>query len=583
MDLSSNKRKLSITLLLIAGVCCLPVFASNPVKKSAAARAGGLGVIRGVVRDQAGEGIADATVAIFRIGATKALKQVRSATDGSFIARIIPGTYTVMAVAEGFNSVTLDSVDVGRSADLVYGFKLVRAGSGNTLPERIKDGKNSKWSIRAANAQRTIYQNVEGRAPIDDDDSAADTASSFQLTGAGEERSNRKGQTVVESYFASSAAGNYTGLNFATLVPITGNAEIVFAGQASTARSGPGRFEAQIRYKPASRHEVLARTSVARLGSLKKGDKENPLGQFSIQALDQWTVREGVIVVFGVDYSTFLGAGKDSAISPRLGFQFDIDPKTRFRAAYTTQTEQKTWGDAIELEDHQVAFTEPVAVDDLVTVNGNPKLNKSRRIEFGIERVLDNRSSIEASAFFDLTLGRGVGLLSMPFDTLEGTGFGDLVANQQGKAEGVRVVYNRRFNSVLSAGGGYAFGNGQKLSDNALTDPSDVFENGYFQTVFGQLTADFSTGTNVRTIFRLSPQATVFAIDPFQGRLAIYDPGLSILVTQSLPTLGLPFHAQAMIDARNLFGFQTGVATDDGVLKLNSQQRMLRGGILVRF
>ena len=55
------------------------------------------------------------------------------------------------------------------------------------------------------------------------------------------------------------------------------------------------------------------------------------------------------------------------------------------------------------------------------------------------------------------------------------------------------------------------------------------------------------------------------------------------MITQSLPTLGLPFHAQAMVDARNVFGFSTGVSTDDGILRLNSQQRMLRGGILVRF
>jgi len=38
-----------------------------------------------------------------------------------------------------------------------------------------------------------------------------------------------------------------------------------------------------------------------------------------------------------------------------------------------------------------------------------------------------------------------------------------------------------------------------------------------------------------------------------------------------------------VVDARNLFGFQTGVQTEDGLLRLNSQQRMLRGGILVRF
>jgi hypothetical protein len=104
-----------------------------------------------------------------------------------------------------------------------------------------------------------------------------------------------------------------------------------------------------------------------------------------------------------------------------------------------------------------------------------------------------------------------------------------------------------------------------------------------FQTFFGQFDAALRSGTNVRTVFRLSSQATVFAIDPFQGRMMIYDPGLSVLVTQSLPTLGLPIRAQAVIDARNLFDFQTGVNGDEGSLKLTSQKRAVTGSIMVRF
>jgi hypothetical protein len=367
------------------------------------------------------------------------------------------------------------------------------------------------------------------------------------------------------------------------MMPLGESAAVIFAGQVSDSKIGPSRIQTQIKFKPNSRHQINTTASIGRLGTLEKNGHKESLGQLSFQALDEWTVREGVIVVFGFDYSRFVGAGKDSSLSPRLGFQFDVDPKTRFRAAYTTQTEKKSWSDVIDLEDAPVAFQEPVAVDDLVTVKGKPQLNKSSRFEFGVERVLDNKSSVEAAAFFDLTAGQGVGLANIPLDTLEGTGFAEMVANQQGKTQGLRVVYNRRINSTLSAGAGYSAGIGQKLSPEGLKDPSDVFDQGFFQSFFGRLTADFDTGTNVQTIFRLSPQATVFAIDPFQGRLAIYDPSLSVMITQSLPTLGLPFHAQAMVDARNVFGFSTGVNTDEGFLRLNSQQRMLRGGILVRF
>jgi hypothetical protein len=55
------------------------------------------------------------------------------------------------------------------------------------------------------------------------------------------------------------------------------------------------------------------------------------------------------------------------------------------------------------------------------------------------------------------------------------------------------------------------------------------------------------------------------------------------MVTQSLPNLGLPFRAQAVVDARNLFDFQTGAASEEGSLRLSSQGRALRGSILVRF
>jgi hypothetical protein len=144
-------------------------------------------------------------------------------------------------------------------------------------------------------------------------------------------------------------------------------------------------------------------------------------------------------------------------------------------------------------------------------------------------------------------------------------------------------VYSRRLNGFFSTAAGYSFGNGQRLSPAALSDPANVFENDYFHSFFGQLAADFKTGTSVRTVYRLSPEATVFAIDPFKGRLAIYDPGLSVMVTQSLPTLGLPFTAQAVVDARNLFDFQPGVSGEEGSLRVSNNRRMFRGGIQVRF
>ncbi len=65
------------------------VSASDTPAKTFVQKSGTIGVIKGIVRDETGNPISDATVAIFRVGTSKLLKQVRSATDGSFLAKIL--------------------------------------------------------------------------------------------------------------------------------------------------------------------------------------------------------------------------------------------------------------------------------------------------------------------------------------------------------------------------------------------------------------------------------------------------------------------------------------------------------------
>ncbi len=536
----------------------------------------GLGIIKGVVRDHGGKPIADATVALFRAGSAKALRQVRSSANGSFLLRVIPGKYSVFAVAQGFNPVSMPEVVVGSSSELNYGFKLERAGSGNTLPERRVDRNNPKWMIRSAGISRSIYQNSEGELMVETDDEYVPVDE--------QERSGRKMQSVASTYFVGSENGNYAGVNMATLIPLGMDAQIVIAGQSGIGANAPQRLETQLTFRPVEKHQVRVNASVSGYGNIDIGKESRGLGQISIQALDEWRVREGIVFVYGLDYSQFVGAGDAFAITPRIGFQYDLDSRTRFRTAYTSQTEGRTWSRAIELEDAQVAFREPVAVTDFVIEEGRPVMNRSSRFEFGIERVLDNRSSLDLNAFFDMTAAKGVGFAAMPFDGIgSGCGIDDIVGNQQGSAQGLRVVYSRRLNGRFTAAAGYSLGRGQKLSSEGVTNPADLFQDDFFQTFFAQVEADLGAGTSVRTVYRLSPDATVFAIDPFQGRLAIYDPSLSVMITQNLPTLGLPFHAEAIVDARNLFDFQAGVFGKEGGLKLNGQRRSLRGGIMVRF
>lgn len=558
------------------------ILVEKSVEKSA-----DFGIIKGVVRDEAGSPIADAAIAIFRGGTSKLLKEVRSASDGSFLTKVLPGTYTILAVAQGFNSTTVTEVQVNRAAELNYGFKLEKAGSGNTLPEKRADRYNPKWITRAAQSARSIYQHGEGASPIDENKTVAENGiekgnvEESVGVAADEENSKRRAQSVVETYFADSIEGNYEGLNFATLQPLGEKTEIVFIGQTGTKSFAPNRIETIVKTRPNENHQFRLATSVVKLGKLQNTDKE--LGQISFQAADEWKIKNGVILVLGFDYSRFVGAGSDSAINPRLGLQFDVNSKTRFRTAYTGATEERSWERVVDLEDTSINFHESSAPQITAIEDAKPLMNKSRRFEFGIERVLDNKSSVEATAFFDAVVGRGISLTSVPVNVLNAEDFAPFTISQQGTAQGVRVVYSRRLGKTFSASAGYAFGRGQKLSPQMISSPVALFDDSFFQSFVGQINADLKTGTQIKTVFRLSPEATIFAIDPFAGRLAIYDPGLSVSVTQPLPTLGLPIHAEAMIDARNIFDFQNGVKSEQGSLLLNLQRRSLRGGISVRF
>ncbi|PYS96959.1 MAG: hypothetical protein DMF65_12490, partial [Acidobacteria bacterium] len=221
----------------------------------------------------------------------------------------------------------------------------------------------------------------------------------------------------------------------------------------------------------------------------------------------------------------------------------------------------------------------------VAVVDGRAVMERSHRLEFGVERVLGDGSSVETTAFFDTVSGRGVGLLSAPMEALDGAGSAALldIANQQGGAQGLRVVYTRRISQHLKASAAYAFGRGQQLSPEGISSPERLFQNSFFQTAAAQFDASVLDGTSVRTILRFSPRASVFAIDPFAGRLAVYDPSLSILVTQELPNFGLPVRAQATIDARNLLDLMTRVEDDSTQLTLGALRRSLRGGISVRF
>ena len=580
----------SLTLLFLA----LFAFAEASAPATYAAVGGGrkLGVVSGSVRDHKGNPLAGALVQLLRDGANNVTKQTRTAADGTFTARIAPGRYLLTALAEGFNATTFNAVQVNPSDELIYRFNLEPIGQGRTMPERRNDRNDTKWRLRSAQNRRSVFQNnetkdetvaaVEDASAADEEETAANTQDESNWTG---DRQNVHG--VVETYTAASANPNapvYAGTNFAVSVPASEGLNLIFTGQLST--NGLARLETTGRWRVGAHHLLSASVGGANLPlALNPADESQPqhsLKQVSLRAVDEWVVREGVVVVLGLDYSRFTGAhGGAGTFSPRVGFQLETDARTRLHFGYTPGGVNSQPQSVARFEDGAIVFPE-MDEQRIAFVDGRAVLERSRRLEFGIERVLDNNSSIEATAFFDTTDGRGVGLMNLPLNAFAGERGEQLlsVANQQGAARGLRVVYARRLSGFLKTSAGYSFGRGQQLAAGAsaaFISPGELFSNGFFQTVAAQVESSFDIGTEVRTVLRFSPRAAVFAIDPFAGRVAVFDPSLSILVTQDLPTFGLPLHAEAVLDA------QTSVDDGETLTTLSTNRRSVRGGISVRF
>ncbi|HEX7774011.1 MAG TPA: carboxypeptidase-like regulatory domain-containing protein [Pyrinomonadaceae bacterium] len=555
-----------------------------------------LATITGTVLDNRGNPLQGAVVMLVREG-VKAVKEARTDRQGNFVAKVVPGRYGIKAIANGFSEVVFTSVDVKAQQELVYRFNLEPVGYGNTLPERRRDRDDVKWTLRSAQPRRSVFNVQEG----EDESIKAATEAEAQVaeatpletapeipSEASSSDSRSKVHGVLENYFANNAIGSsYIGLNFAVATPVSDQVELIFSGQTGTG-DAPERLEATTIFRAGDRHRIGISAAGVRFANGLRTNRlaghDNLEGQVSLRAVDEWIVRDGIVIVMGLDYSRFIGAGGAQAITPRLGVQYDANARTRVKAAFASGGDEDGIQSVATFEDEQVVFRSQ-DVNPIAYIDGQAVMPRSHRLEFGIERVLDNSSNVEATAFFDTTTGRGVGLLSAPgsaFSGKAGDAFLD-VANQQGSSRGIRVVYTRRLNRVWSASAGYAFGRGQRLSTEGFETPAELFESGMFQTAALQIAAGFSTGTQVRTVLRFSPEATVFAIDPFAGRLGVYDPSLSIQVTQELPSFGLPVRAAAILDARNLLDAQTSSENGEVLTFFGNTRRSVRGGISVRF
>ncbi len=595
---------------MLSGIPLAPSSSLNPNPYTVEASQT-LAFIVGTVKDDRGLPVAGASVSLMEPHVRgKELKSVKTDSKGNFSANIFPGLYRLRASAEGFVA-SVARVNLDRTSRTKYDFLLRRT---DTLVEKRGDSKDYRWISQSAprhamnlraedeveSTEPTMinaFQPAERKAP------ASFHGMMQMLAVSGSSRPGLPGQ-------------GFFGTNFAVSGTVGQNLEMAFIGQQGAGQMAPQRLAAIATMRTGTRHQVTASVGYGQVGFRRRptpdGDfaeapgmeaqrqaismdapamaRNGSLEQVSVSATGAWQVFQPLLVIYGFDYSRFVGGNRDSVL-PRFAVQYTPNSRLRLNAAITPATDdQNNSVEDFNTENIQASFEDAPAQ---IASAGAPILDRSQRFEVGFEKLLgDGDTSVEATAFYDMISGHGVGVLALPLEASPETQatfeqVAHRITAMNGAARGVRMMLNRRFSDHLSASIGYSYGHGSrfgKASLNALT-PARMFQGSYFQVASAKVDLDLTskTGTRVSTVIRFSPEAVVFAIDPFAGRMSVYDPNINIYVAQDLPNFGLPVRWQAIVDLRNLLDQNKGI--EDGSVQLISAttRRTVRGGLSFRW
>jgi hypothetical protein len=546
------------------------VYTNLPQAQAAAA----MGSIRGVIKDGQGNPLIGASVFVLAEAEAQAVKIIKRAStdkEGKFTAAgLIPGHYLLKAEAEGFSPIAF-AADVQPRKVIVFDSLLMRREG--TLAEKTRLNLDPKFAARRSRG--SIFHYDENRPTVTpaEDETIALTPRTTEMHGY----INPFSQTAISS---NNETGSMTGANFAVSQQIGQDANVIMSGQVAHGNTATERFEVLTTGHAGDTHKLGLALGYARF-TFSRHNKTPQIGQFSLSATDTWQVAGPVLVVYGLEFARFTEGASATSVLPRFGIAVDAGARTKVFAGLTPGSSVDRQG-KINLESGEIVFSQPKAV--AMSKEGAPVTDSSYRLQVGAERILSDKSSVEMMAFFDTVSGHGVGLLAIPVDRVEDE---PVFQNtqQKGRSRGLRLVYNRRINSIFDGSIGYAFGEGQQLDANGITDPAHLFTNSTFQIVSAKLNANFiSTGTQISTVVRFAPARAVFAIDPFEGQIATFDPNISISLSQALPSLSfLPGQLEALIDVRNLLDQQTSVADERQQLVSSRFNRLVRVGVSMRF
>ncbi|MFZ0804918.1 MAG: TonB-dependent receptor [Candidatus Sulfotelmatobacter sp.] len=532
------------------------------------------GSISGYVRSSSGEPQVNALVEIF--GSADRTLTVFTDAAGHYTATgLLPGFYSLRVVVPAFLPGLREKIGLRAGAALSVNVTLstlldvMQLGPAHPAPA----DDDWKWTLRSA-ANRPILRIFDPA-----------------LTGETQDHELRGTLT----FLAGSAADGYgygsdmsTGFTLERSI-FTGG-QINFSGNVGYGEGLPAAvlragYSTQL---PNGSTPSMALT-VRRFAAADPNLHNAALQALSFSAGDDLNLGDILEVKLGSELQAIQFLGHVTAFRPYGTADYHLSPNTVLEYQYATSRPQ--------MRDDKGSDSAPSDLSDadprVSLLAYAPKIEHARHQEVSLSQR-NGKTSVQVAVFTDhvsdtVLTGTGdvtsAGGFLLP-DLSSGTfSYGGNTL----RANGVRLVLQRKVNSDLSATFDYSFGGVLDLArpDVSLQQAQSWLTTERRHSMGAKLSASLPhTHTRCVASYRWVSGSALTPVDMFNASPGQSDPYLNLFVHQPIPSMGfLPAHLEAVIDLRNLLaqGYVPVLAQDGQTVYLVQAARSVRGGLTFSF
>ncbi len=525
------------------------------------------GAISGYVRSASGEAQMGAVVQI--LGAANRSLTVFTDGSGHYTATgLLPGVYSLKVTAPSFLPTLREKIGLKPGANLSVNITLSTLLNVMQLgPVRsVSNDDDWKWTLRSV-ANRPILR-------IFDDPAS--------------EKQNHEFSGTLSFLAGSAAAGYGTGSDVSTAFTLErsmfSTGRLAFSGNVGYGENLPAAvIRARYSHRLPNGSEPTMALTASRFAASDPNLHNAALQALALSAADDIAIGDVLEFKFGSELQTIQFLGQMNAFRPFASADFHLSPDTVVEYDYTTSRPNPRAEKGFDSTPADLSEANP----RVSLLAFSPRVESAHHQEVSV-RHRSGKTNVQVAYFSDRIENPAL------------TGVGDVTAaggyllpdissgtfSYPGRnldTEGVRVVFQRKLASDLTATLDYSYGGALDFSrsDVALQQAGQWMSTQRHHAISAKLSCKTPfTHTRLITSYRWVNGTTLTPVDMFNASPGQSDAFLNVFVRQPIGN-----HVEALIDIRNLLaqGYVPVVSSDGQTVYLVDSARSVRGGVSFTF